>query len=183
MHRFALIVAWLVVAALATGLAWGVLSSADREVGEAASTPVLGVGGTAPTTLTNDSSSPATSAEAAPTSSSTTTSRPFATSTPATVPTTSTASTTSTTSPSASTSTTTASVSWAQSTVPSPGGVVVVGHRPHEVRLESATPAPGFSMEIDKQGPDEVRVEFENDDDSFEIRVRWENGVLTTEVD
>lgn len=59
---------------------------------------------------------------------------------------------------------------------------MVVGHRPYEVRLESATPAPGFTMEIDKQGPDEVRVEFENDDDSYEIRVRWEDGVLTTEV-
>jgi hypothetical protein len=61
--------------------------------------------------------------------------------------------------------------------------VVVVSHRPYEVRLDSATPAPGFTMEIDKSGPDEVRVEFEGEDDSYEVRVRWENGVLTTETD
>lgn len=71
---------------------------------------------------------------------------------------------------------------WSQTTVPTAGGVVVVGHRPGEVRLDSATPAPGFTMEIDKRGPDEVRVEFDSEADSLEIRVQWENGVLTTDV-
>lgn len=67
--------------------------------------------------------------------------------------------------------------------MPSPGGVVLLNHRPGEVRLASATPSPGFAMEIDEQGPDEVRVEFENDDDSYEVRVRWQDGALRIEVD
>lgn len=61
--------------------------------------------------------------------------------------------------------------------------MVVVGHRPGEVRLDSASPAAGYSMEIDKDGPDEVRVEFESDADRFEIRVRWIDGALSVDVD
>lgn len=67
--------------------------------------------------------------------------------------------------------------------MPSPGGVVLVNHRPGEVRLASATPAPGFAMEIDEQGPDEVRVEFDGEDDSYRVRVRWQDGALRIEVD
>lgn len=59
---------------------------------------------------------------------------------------------------------------------------MVVSHRPGEVRLESATPNPGYAMEIDKRGPDEVRVEFEGQDDDFEVRVRWNDGALDVEV-
>ncbi|HEX2155002.1 MAG TPA: hypothetical protein VHL52_13630 [Acidimicrobiia bacterium] len=51
------------------------------------------------------------------------------------------------------------------------------------MRLESATPSPGYAMEIDDRGPDEVRVEFEGEDDDFEVRVRWNNGALGVEVD
>lgn len=170
MQRLGLILAWLVVASLATGLTWGVLSSADRHVGEAAATPVLGGGNTEHTAVDVSSTSATTSVAA--TSSSATSSTAA-----------STGSTTSTSSSTTPTTLTAAPSAWDQSTVPSPGGVVVVGHRPYEVRLESATPAPGFTMEIDKQGFDEVRVEFGNDDVSYEVRVSWEDGVLTTEVD
>lgn len=38
-------------------------------------------------------------------------------------------------------------------------------------------------MEIEKQGPDEVRVEFEGSDDTYEVRVRWRDGVLSIDVD
>jgi cytoskeletal protein RodZ len=191
--RLKLIAAWFVVAALATGLAWGVLSVAAGEVVEAPDTPVLAVDVTSPTVTTasdvagapstpvNSSSNP--SGESAPSASdsssttSTTTADSSTTADPESPTTTSSTSTVP-----GSTTTTASAGTWSQTTVPTAGGVVVVGHRPGEVRLDSATPAPGFTMEIDKQGPDEVRVEFDSQGDSFEIRVRWENGVLSTEV-
>jgi hypothetical protein len=37
-------------------------------------------------------------------------------------------------------------------------------------------------MEIEKQGPDEVRVEFSNDGISYEHRARWKDGTVETEV-
>ena len=71
---------------------------------------------------------------------------------------------------------------WQQTTIPSKGGLVIVSYRPGEVRLESIAPTPGFSYEIDDQGPPEVRVEFEGGDVKVEVRVRWDGG-LVTEVD
>lgn len=59
----------------------------------------------------------------------------------------------------------------------------MISHRPGEVRLESATPVPGFTMEIDKRGPDEVRVEFDGEEDDYDIRVRWDGEALDVEVD
>ena len=58
----------------------------------------------------------------------------------------------------------------------------MVSHRPGEVRLESATPAAGYSMEVDESGPREVRVEFDGSDAEVEIRVRWEGDQLEVEV-
>ena len=81
------------------------------------------------------------------------------------------------------TSTTAGSAPWEQTTVNSTGGAVIVSSRPNEVRLESVVPLAGFGYEIDEAGPSEVRVEFEGGDLKVEIRIRWENGVLTTEVD
>ena len=81
-----------------------------------------------------------------------------------------------------STSATTSPTSWQQSTLPSRGGLVIVSYRPGEVRLESAAPSAGFSYEIDKAGPPEVRVEFEGRDVNVEVRVRWDGG-LVIEVD
>ena len=59
---------------------------------------------------------------------------------------------------------------------------MIVSYRPGEVKLESVAPTPGFSYEIDDEGPPEVRVEFEGGDVKVEIRVRWDGG-LVTEVD
>ncbi|CAN5859412.1 hypothetical protein BH23ACT5_BH23ACT5_11410 [soil metagenome] len=72
---------------------------------------------------------------------------------------------------------------WTTLTVSTGGGVVVISHRPEEVRLESASPAPGYSTEIDKSGLDEVRVEFEGATESVEVRVRWRGGHLETDID
>lgn len=55
-------------------------------------------------------------------------------------------------------------------------------YRPNEVELQAATPAPGFEMEIDDDGPQRVRVEFDNDDTDIRVEARWEDGGLDVEV-
>lgn len=152
-RRLVIIASWIVLGALSSGIAWAVLSTADREVGAGPASPVLTVALSSTTT------------------------------TPESTTSSSTGSSTSTTSASSPPSSGQSSDDWEQSTVPSAGGTVVVEHRPGEVRLVSATPRPGFAMEIDDRGGDEVRVEFESDDDSFEVRVRWDDGALRIDVD
>ncbi len=169
MPRLGLIVVWLVAAVVATTFTWAALSSADRQVG--GSPAVLAVPQTTATTGAATTSTRA--ARQAPSTSPS----PAGTS-PITAPPPSTSSTTST----STTTTEPSTAEWTSLTVPSAGGVVVVRHRPEEVRLESATPSPGFTMEIDDSGPDEVRVEFEGVDADYEIRVRWANGVLEIDV-
>lgn len=51
-----------------------------------------------------------------------------------------------------------------------------------EVNLAAATPALGFSMEIDDAGPQRVRVEFESDEVKFSIRAEWKDGRLEVEI-
>lgn len=177
MNRFGLVLAWLVVASAATALTWSVLSSADRHVGEAPLTPVMSVGASVPSTAATfgpDETTPPT----APVQSSSTTATAV---TPTTAPTTasSVTSTTTTTVP----KTTTTAQAWSKMTVPSGGGVVVVGYTDTQVRLESATPAAGFTMEIEERGPAEVRVDFEGVGTGYEVRVKWEDGQLETKVE
>jgi hypothetical protein len=63
------------------------------------------------------------------------------------------------------------------------GGTVVVRNRPGEVELQAATPAPGFAVEIDDEGPPRVRVEFDSDDLEVRVEVRSENGSLDIDID
>jgi hypothetical protein len=63
------------------------------------------------------------------------------------------------------------------------GGTVVVRYRPGEVELQAATPAPGFAVEIDDEGPPRVRVEFDSDDLEVRVEVRSENGSLDIDID
>ena len=55
------------------------------------------------------------------------------------------------------------------------GGTVVISVAPGRVALVSASPRAGYAMEIDANGPEEVRVEFEGEIDS-EFRARWSGG-------
>ena len=71
---------------------------------------------------------------------------------------------------------------WIQTNLSSIGGVVTISYRPGEVRLDSAVANPGFGTEIKKQGPPEVRVEFEAGDFKVDIRAEWD-GQLVTEID
>lgn len=59
----------------------------------------------------------------------------------------------------------------------------MVRYRPGEVELQAATPAPGFSVEVDDGGPPRVRVEFEGADAEVRVEARWEEGSLDIEVD
>ena len=55
-------------------------------------------------------------------------------------------------------------------------------HRPGEVELQAATPLPGFGMEIDDDGPDRVRVEFENDELDVRVEIRPTGEGLEIEI-
>jgi hypothetical protein len=66
-------------------------------------------------------------------------------------------------------------------TIPTAGGTLVVSYRPGEVVLDGATPAAGFTVDVDKQGPPEVRVEFESETAKVEVRVEWD-GKLVTDI-
>jgi hypothetical protein len=70
---------------------------------------------------------------------------------------------------------------WQVKTIPTAGGTVVVSYRPGEVVLDGATPAAGFTVEVDKQGPPEVKVKFESESTKVEVRVDWD-GKLVTDV-
>ena len=68
-------------------------------------------------------------------------------------------------------------------TIPTEGGTVTVLVSPGAITLVSADPAPGFTAEVDKAGPPEVRVEFTDGDTEVEVRVRWEDGRVDVEID
>jgi hypothetical protein len=159
--------AWVAALVLATVLTWQIVGLADSQVGDVpAAAPSL------------------------PAASSTSTSEVTATSPAADSTSTSTASTTATTgttapsptSPSAPVTTVT-SAEWSVRTVNSAGGTVIIRHRPGEVELQAATPAAGFSVEVDDSGPTRVRVEFEGDDDDIRVEARWQDGELEVTVE
>ena len=54
----------------------------------------------------------------------------------------------------------------------------MVSYRPGEVVLDGATPAPGFTVDSDKQGPPDVRVSFESETTHVEVRVEWDNTLV-----
>jgi hypothetical protein len=67
--------------------------------------------------------------------------------------------------------------------VNSAGGTVIIRHRPGVVELQAATPASGFSVEVDDSGPTRVRVEFESDDADIRVEARWQDGELEVTVE
>lgn len=67
--------------------------------------------------------------------------------------------------------------------VPTEGGTVTVRVAPGAVTLMSVDPAAGFTSEIDKAGPPEVRVELISGDTEVEIRIRWKDGRVEVEID
>lgn len=73
-------------------------------------------------------------------------------------------------------------VAWQTRSVETRGGTVVLRYRPGEVIYQTATPAAGYKVEVDKQGPPEVEMEFESEEDKVEIDAAWESGDIAIEI-
>lgn len=164
---------WVLVLLITTALTWQIVSLASDQVADA---PVAIAPATS-TTLDSSTTSTHTSSTTIPT-----TTTPSATKGGAS-PTTSTPAGGGT-SPSATqpTSSTSSAGVWSLRTVTTQGGTVVIRHRPGEVELQAATPAPGFEMEIDDAGPPEVRVEFERGETHVRVEAKWEDTGLDLKV-
>ncbi|HLF42925.1 MAG TPA: hypothetical protein VJA46_05265 [Acidimicrobiia bacterium] len=158
MNRFGLIATWVTATALTTVLAWQIVAAAGEQVSPGPLTPIA-----AP--VTTSTTGVSTTLPAPSSSSSTTTAEPGL------------GSTTSSSTPSSGSSTTVA-VSWQVKTIPTVGGTVVVSYRPGEVVLDGATPAPGFTVESDKQGPPDVKVEFNSESTRVEVEVKWDDTLV-----
>jgi len=154
--------AWVVVLAVTTGLTWQIVSVADSQV-RARPVDLVGDSGAASSTSTtrvSTTSSPSTSSTSVPAQTSTSTGPGTSTSQGATDTTT----------------------GWAVRTITTPGGNVIISYRPGAVMLQTATPTPGFAVEVHQSGPDRVRVEFESDQDDIRVEVEWEDGALDVAI-
>lgn len=60
---------------------------------------------------------------------------------------------------------------------------MTVSYSNGDVFFEGASPAIGYSAEIEDTGPDKVRVDFEGEDDEVSVRVEWKDGKLDIEID
>lgn len=184
MRKPALVAIWLLATLATSAVAYVAVTAAGAEVTDRPLTSLVvardGEGSGPTTTVAISTTTAGPSTIPPPTS---LTLRDTVPTTPSTVTTASPTSTTAAPSTSTTSPTTTSAAVWQQTTIPSRGGLVVVSHRPGEVRLESVAPAPGFAYEIDDEGPPEARVEFEGGDGvRVEVRARWENG-LVIEID
>lgn len=154
------------VVGLATTLTWQIVSAADDQVSER---PIAPLNVAAPV-ITDGAT--------------TTTTQP-STTTSTLEPTTSPTSSPGTTAPTSTTSSSTpatTTVAWQTRSVQTTGGTVNLRYRPGEVTYQSATPAPGFQVEVEKAGPPEVRVEFESESTKVEVEASWEDGGLDVRV-
>lgn len=188
MRKVGIFSAWLLVTMLVTGLTWQIVSAAENQVSDG---PVTGISlgdaspsiGSSVAIDENGSSSTSPSRTSIETSGSQPTSSiPPGTTSPSTTLSTlpgssGTSQSSSTTSTLGSSSSTSAGV-WKVASVPTIGGTLVVSYRNDEVKLNSVAAAPGFTAEVDKSGPPEVRVDFEGVTTTIEMRIASEDGVL-----
>ena len=168
MRRFTLFFGWLVVVGLATTLTWQIVSAADDRVSER---PIAPLNVAAPVITDSSATSTTTTSLPTPTTSSmaaTSTSPPPTASTVA-------PNTTSTSQP------TTAAV-WQTRSVSTAGGTLTLRYRPGEVTYQSATPAPGYQVEVEKPGPPGVKVEFESESQKVEVEASWEDSGLDVHI-
>jgi hypothetical protein len=177
MKKPVLVALWVVATLATTAVAYVAVNAAGAEVTDRPLTSVVATGDSAASSSTSTTGQPETSTTTTGGTSTTGGTGGTGTTSGSTTSTNS-----SSTSSTATTGTTLSDAPWQQTTIPSKGGLVIVSYRPGEVKLESVAPTPGFSYEIDDQGPPKVRVEFEGGDVRIEVRVRWDGG-LVTEVD
>lgn len=165
MRRFGIFGIWLVVVVFATTVTWQIVSAADDQVSDRPVAP-LNVAAPVLTDTTLSTTDTTTSSTTLPSSVTTTADQTTATSSPTT-----TAATTPTTSAPS-------TAQWQSRSVHTGGGTVSFRYRPGEVQYQSATPSPGFQVEVDDAGPPDVKVEFESETQKFEVEARWKDGGL-----
>lgn len=156
-RRLTLMGVWLIALGLAITVTWQIVSAADDQVSERPVAP-LNVAAPVITDLqtTTTSTTPTSSATTSAVGASSTTTEVLATST--------------------------ADAEWQTRSVQTTGGNVLLRYRPGEVAYQSATPAPGYQVEVEKPGPPEVKVEFESQSDKVEIEAGWGDGDLKVNV-
>ena len=151
---------WLLVLVLATSLTWQIVSAADDQVSEGPIAP-LNVDAPGLTDLQTTTSAAVQAPSTGPGSTSTT---PPVGSTVTPPP-------TEGTSPSG-------DDEWQTRAVQTTGGTVLIRYRPGEVAYQSATPTPGFQVEVAEKGPPEVKVKFESESEEIEVEAAWKDGRL-----
>ena len=77
--------------------------------------------------------------------------------------------------------TTTAAASY--KTYPLVGGTVTLGVANGEVWVVSLDPAAGFDADIEKDGPNEVEVDFESNTHKSELSAKFEDGELRVKIE
>lgn len=165
MRRFTLFFGWLVVVGLATTLTWQIVSAADDRVSERPIAPLnVAAPAIADPSTTTSTTLPSTMTTSPTTS---TVSSTGVTAAPATTPT---------------SSPTTTAATWQARSVNTSGGTVTLRYRPGEVTYQSATPAPGFQVEVEKPGPPAVKVDFESESQKVEVEASWEDDGLDVHV-
>ena len=63
------------------------------------------------------------------------------------------------------------------------GGTVTISASEPEVRFVGASPAAGYTIEVDDRGPSQVKVEFDGAGGESEFVAKWESGVLVVDID
>ena len=192
-----LIGGWILALIVALALSWGAVSMVRGSViessGTVSNTSVTGatdpaVGSTidVPTSSTVSvtsvdtrvgSTSTTRGTAATPTSSTSTTTRGSSgtSSTTVTSPTSSTSST--------STTSTTVVQTLTTKTYNLTGGSVTISFAPGVVNFKAAVPQSGYSTDVEDNGPERVRVEFENDDDHSKFEAEWVSGELVINIE
>jgi cytoskeletal protein RodZ len=163
--KWSLLAGWFLVLVLATTLTWQIVSAADDQVSDR---PIAPLNVAAPVITEATSTSGASSSSTSVTSP---TSVAVAGTSDPTVPSTE-----------ASGATDTPAAEWQTRSVETEGGTLLLRYRPDEVTYQTVTPAPGFQVEVGKQGPPEVEVEFESESQKIEVQAAWRDGDLDVEV-
>lgn len=179
MIRIGAIIAWLATAILFSFAAWQVVQATDEQTTEAPSAPVVYAAG-----LTSiDTSEPVDESTSIPEPLVPPTNRVSDSSTPTGPTSTSLPLSSEGGSDGSSPPVTPANPERDTRVIPTEAGTVSVSYEPGEVRFEGASPAIGWTIEVEERGPDAVEVKFERDDRDVEVTVEWEDGELVVQID
>ena len=63
------------------------------------------------------------------------------------------------------------------------GGTVTISASEPDVRFVGASPAAGYTIEVEDRGPEQVKVEFDGAGGESEFVAKWESGVLVVDID